>query len=148
VHLLRDPYYVILPSVHPLARRRSIALADLAGEPWIVPQRGSGCREGVVRACRVAGFEPRLAIESDENEQVQAFVSGGLGVALWPRLALANLQKGVAVKRLAGEGMERHVYAATIAGSYRSPASEAMLTILREVGEEFRSGEWLEGAAA
>jgi DNA-binding transcriptional LysR family regulator len=136
-HLLDDPYCVILPADHPLARRRSLEIADLADERWIVPEPGSGCREGVVRACRLAGFEPRLAIESDENEQVQAFVAGGLGIGLWPRLALTHVRPGVAVKPLARGGMERAVYAATVADGYRSPAALAMIEILRDAAAEF-----------
>jgi DNA-binding transcriptional LysR family regulator len=91
----------------------------------------------VIRACRLAGFEPRLAIESDDNDQVQAFVAGGLGVGLWPQLALRNLHPGVAMRQLAHGGMERAVYAATVAEGYCSPASAAMTEILCEVAAEF-----------
>jgi len=136
-HLLRDPYCLILSADHPLAKRRTVKLSDLADDPWIVPQTGSGCREGAIRACRFAGFEPRLAIESDDNEQVQAFVAGGLGVGLWPRLALTNLQPGVAVKPLADGGLERAVYAATLADGYCSPATAKMIESLREAAAEF-----------
>src|SRR5205085_1981175 len=78
-HLLRDEYHVILREDHPLAASERIKIEQLADEPWIVPCRRSGCREGIERICRRGGFDPRLAIESDENEQVQAFVAGGLG---------------------------------------------------------------------
>jgi DNA-binding transcriptional LysR family regulator len=139
VHLLRDPYRIIMRDDHPLARRRTVELPQLADEPWIVPEVGSGCREGVIRACRLAGFEPRLAIEADENEQVKAFVAGGLGVGLWPQLALNNVQPGIAVKKLAGDGMVRHVFAATLANVYRSPAAEAMISILSAAAAEFNS---------
>src|SRR3712207_6799476 len=35
VHLLEDPMYLVLPRDHPLAGRRRVRLADLAGEAWI-----------------------------------------------------------------------------------------------------------------
>src|SRR5919198_434257 len=34
-HLLDDPFDLIVPDRHPLARRRSVALEELAGETWV-----------------------------------------------------------------------------------------------------------------
>ncbi|MEA2457960.1 MAG: hypothetical protein QOC95_932 [Thermoleophilaceae bacterium] len=139
-HLLDDAYYLALASGHPLADRRRVALADLADEDWINSCPGSSCDQVVVTACRAAGFDPRVVVECDENDQMQACVAGGLGVALWPQLALAHVRPGVAVKEVAGAQVVRRVHAATPAGAYRSPATEAMLAILRETADEFRAG--------
>src|SRR5215210_4489798 len=139
-HLLNDQYYVALPSGHRLADRARVPLADLADEDWINSCPGTSCDEVVVGACRAAGFDPRIVVECDENDQMQACVAGGLGVALWPQLALAHVRPGVVVKPVAGPQVERRVHAATLAGAYRAPATEAMLAILRETAEEFRVG--------
>jgi DNA-binding transcriptional LysR family regulator len=135
--LLDDPYDLVLPEGHRLANRRTVDLADLADERWVVATRYTGCREGVVGACRAAGFEPSLSIESDENAQTVAFVATGLGIALVPRLGLSALHSGVVVKRLSRAGLKRTIWAATVAGAYRSAATEAMIEILREVSVEF-----------
>ncbi|MEA2422325.1 MAG: hypothetical protein QOF55_1424, partial [Thermoleophilaceae bacterium] len=137
-HLLDDSYYVALPSGHPLADRRQVAIADLAEEDWINSCPGTSCDQVVLNACRAAGFDPRVVVQCDENDPMQACVAGGLGVALWPQLALAHLRPGVIVKPVAGAQVMRRVHAATLAGSYRSPAVEAMLAILRETADEFR----------
>jgi DNA-binding transcriptional LysR family regulator len=137
-HLLNDQYYVALPSDHRLADRARVALSDLSDEDWINSCPGTSCDQVVVGACRAAGFDPRVVIESDENDQMQACVAGGLGVALWPQLALAHVRPGVVVKPVAGAQVERRVHAATLAGAYRSAATEAMLAILRETAEEFK----------
>jgi DNA-binding transcriptional LysR family regulator len=136
-HLLDDPYHVALPTTHPLAGRRQVALADLAEEDWINSTPGTSCDQVVLGACRAAGFEPRVVVQSDENDQMQAFVAGGLGVAMWPQLALAHLRPGVVVKPVKGAQVMRRVHAATISGAYRSPAADAMLSILRETADEF-----------
>src|SRR2546423_820711 len=78
-HLMDDAYYGALPSNHPLADRRKVSLADLSDEDWINSCPGSSCDEVVVGACRAAGFDPRVVVQCDENEQMQAFVAGGLG---------------------------------------------------------------------
>src|SRR3954471_51550 len=151
VHLLDDPYDVVLPRDHELAGRAKIDVADLAEERWVVPTVGSGCREGVVSSCRLSGlappvgvgscrrsgFAPRLAIESDENTQMQAFVAAGLGVAMFPRLGLSTVHPGVVVKPTTGRPLRRRVWAPTLAGASRSPATEAMIEILRDAAAEF-----------
>jgi DNA-binding transcriptional LysR family regulator len=145
-HLLDDAYYVALPSGHRLADRKRVALADLSDEDWINSCPGTSCDEVVVGACRAVGFEPRVVVQCDENDQMQACVAGGLGVALWPQLALAHVRPGVAVKPVAGAQVMRRVHAATLAGAYRSPAIEALLAILRETAAEFRTAAPLHAA--
>jgi DNA-binding transcriptional LysR family regulator len=138
-HLLDDAYFVALPETHRLAEKRQVALADLADEDWINSCAGTSCDLVVLNACRGAGFEPRVVIESDENDQMQACVAGGLGVALWPGLALAHVRPGVVVKPVHGKQVTRRIHAATLKDAYRSPATEAMLGILRETAADFRS---------
>jgi DNA-binding transcriptional LysR family regulator len=144
--LLDDPYEVVLPHTHPLAEQDAVAIDELSGERWIVPIPGTGCREGIVGACRGAGFDPDLAIESDENTQIQAFVATGLGVALYPRLALATRHPGVVVKPLQPAALRRRVWAATLAGAYRSPATDAMIEILRDAAADFTESQPLAAA--
>jgi molybdate transport repressor ModE-like protein len=144
--LLDDPYDAVLPADHPLVRRRSVAVEQLMDERWIVPTVGTGCREGIVDSCRSAGFEPHLTIESDENTQIQAFVASGLGIAIFPRLALATRHPGVEVKPLRPRVLSRRVWAATLAGGYRSPATDAMIEILRDAAADFAETEPLAAA--
>src|SRR5215212_4430195 len=135
--LLEDPYDVILPHDHPLAAKTEVPLEDLSDERFVIHPYGMGCREGTVAACRAHGYEPKVAIECDENDQVQAFVATGLGVGVYPRLALANARPGVAIRPVAGEVPIRRIFVATLAEGYRSPATEAMIGILSDVAGEF-----------
>jgi DNA-binding transcriptional LysR family regulator len=55
--LLREPFLVALAPEHELARQDAVRLSDLADEDWT-----AAYTDGlIVRACRAAGFEPRLA---------------------------------------------------------------------------------------
>src|SRR3954452_9349052 len=73
VHLLDDPIYLALPQDHPLAHKPRLKLADLAGEAWIQGQANGtcACNRIAMRACEAAGFEPRVAFESDDWNAVQ-----------------------------------------------------------------------------
>jgi DNA-binding transcriptional LysR family regulator len=137
-HLLDDPMYVVLPSGHRLAGKRRIRLEDLGGDPWIGGSSG-GCPDTLIllRACNAAGFDPRIAFHSDDYLAIQGFVAAGVGVSLIPDLALLAVRDDVVIRSLVSRAPTRTIQAATLKDGYRSPAVDAMLGILREVGAEF-----------
>ncbi|HEY1358083.1 MAG TPA: LysR family transcriptional regulator [Thermoleophilaceae bacterium] len=135
--LLEDPYDIILPAGHRLAERKTLKLRDLAGESWISSTVGNGCRRIHERACEDAGFEPKVAFESDDTLAVQSLVAAGVGVTMLPRLALSTVHPGVVVRELPRGSLARRIWAARLKSAYRSPACEAMLQILGDVAEEF-----------
>ena len=65
--------FLALPADHPLARRRTLRLADLRAESWIQTSSSSACARHVVRSCHGAGFEPIVSFESDDYQTVQGW---------------------------------------------------------------------------
>jgi DNA-binding transcriptional LysR family regulator len=135
--LLTESMYVALPRDHPLAAHKTVRIADLADEAWLCGVRPSSCGEVVVRACREAGFEPRIAFESDEYQVLQGYVSAGLGFTLLPDLAVPTLHSDLVIRPTEPKAPERRVWAATRSKGARSAATEAMVEVLRAVGERF-----------
>jgi DNA-binding transcriptional LysR family regulator len=137
-HLLDDPMYVVLSQDHPLAHKPRISLEELGGDPWIGGSSG-GCPDTLilVHACNTAGFDPRIVFHSDDYLAIQGFVAAGMGVSLIPDLALLAVRDDVVVRSVSGEPPERRIGAATTRDGYRSPAVDAMLGVLVEVGSEF-----------
>jgi DNA-binding transcriptional LysR family regulator len=131
--LMDDPMFLVLPPGHPLVDRRQIRLADLASEAWIQGAATCECTRLLSRACVNAGFEPHISFESDDYSAVQGFVAAGVGVALIPQLGLTTIRDDIVVRSLGRDTPVRRVSAATLAGGYRSPATQAMLDILVEV---------------
>jgi DNA-binding transcriptional LysR family regulator len=137
--LLEDPLYLALPRAHRLAKRRTLRLADLAGEAWVQTSAESPCARHVVRSCHAAGFEPRVSFESDDYLTVQGLVAAGVGVALIPQLALSQtVSYDIAVRELHSGGPVRHVLAATPGSSVSLPAAVAMLDILRDTARRYQ----------
>ena len=134
--LLDDPLEVVLPRGHPLADRACVSVADLAEEPWITGLGPTSCGRMSLHVCRAAGFEPEVALESNDCQTIQSFVAAGVGVTLLPRLGLSPRNDAVEVRPLARPSLRR-VWAARPADGYRSPASDAMLEILLEVSRGF-----------
>ena len=85
---LENPLVVIAPHDHPLARRRAIALKDLAQERFIVREQGSGTRIATEDFCRRHRFKMRRTMQLGNNEAIKWAVAGGLGVAVVSQHAL------------------------------------------------------------
>lgn len=101
-----------------------------ADEPWITATPGTLCHAMTVRACRDAGFTPRIRHQVDEFASVLALVAAGQGVAVVPQLGITgHADPAVALTRLA---MERRTNVAFRSGAAAHPAVAAFGVALRE----------------
>jgi DNA-binding transcriptional LysR family regulator len=131
--LLDDPLQVAVPQAHRLAAKPALSLSDLRAEAWVQTSAASPCARHVVRLCLAAGYEPRVAFESDDYETVQGLVAAGVGVALIPRLALTRVRPGLVVRELAPTSPTRTILAATPPGAAAAPAARTMMLVLGEI---------------
>ena len=128
--LMREPFLVALPPEHRLAGETSVRVGDLADDDWT-----AAYTDGlIVRACRAAGFEPRLVSLTRDQLAIRGLITRGLAVTLAPAL-LAEAFSGTALRPIAGKGPERDVYALLPAGG-RHPLAEPMMTALAHTAEE------------
>ena len=126
VDLHEEPMVAVLGAGHRLARRRRIALSDLAGETWMAPER-----DGLlVRACRAAGFEPRIAIVTRDPLAARAIAAAGLAVSLTPRLLAEIPLPGIATPSL-GAGAPRRALYALLPPAGAHPLAPALVDELR-----------------
>lgn len=135
-HLLDDHMWVSLPADHPLATRHAIELSELRDEDWMFACLTGTCADSnvVLRACQDAGFQPRIAYQSDDYFAIQGLVASGMGVALIPGLGLASTRDDVAVRPVKGRPPYRRVAAITAAGATTGGAIPTMLECLRDAG--------------
>ncbi len=91
------PHVLAAAPGHPLARRRRIPLATVAGEPLLTRESGSATRLVMEQAFAEAGIVPRVEMEIASNETIKQAAAAGLGVgflsahALRQELALGSL---------------------------------------------------------
>ncbi|MFB6909098.1 MULTISPECIES: LysR family transcriptional regulator [Streptomyces] len=93
-----------LPSDHPLARRVSVPLDVLAGEPFVSfpANSGSTVRDTMTEACESAGFTPRVVQEAPDSYTILALVAAGVGVTLTVTSVQHIQQNGLVYRRIAG----------------------------------------------
>jgi len=86
--LLREELVVAVSRDHPLARRRTLAVADLRDVPLVMFREGYDLRSATEAACRAAGFAPTFAVEGGEMDGVLRLTAAGLGAAIVPSLVV------------------------------------------------------------
>ncbi len=134
--LLADPFHVVLPAAHALARRRTIRLPDLHRESWIGGAPSSGWYRIVRHACQQAGFTPQADFASDDYIAVQALVAAGLGVSVLPGLAVRHPLPGVSVRQFTSAAPVRRICAAWPTDGYQGPTLRAMVECLKLAAQD------------
>ena len=136
--LLEEHMQLALPRDHEQAAADKVRLADFADETWIVGTDETGsCGFNSMLACRNAGFEPQIGFQSDDYQVHQSLVSAGMGVSLVPELLLTGRHPGLRALDIDPEPPVRRVWAMTRPEATRTPATDAMLGVLRRESERF-----------
>jgi DNA-binding transcriptional LysR family regulator len=99
LHTGSDRLVAVCPKVHPLARKRRIAVADLARSPLVLTAPGTSVRSVVDAAFNAAGCTPEIACEPTYMMTAVAMVRGGLGVTILPASAREVLAEPELVAR-------------------------------------------------
>ena len=100
--LLDEEMMAALPSGHGLARAKSVSLAALAREDFILYRRsqGPGLYDAIVTACGNAGFSPHVVQEAPRMLSTLSLVAAGLGVSIVPASMERLKPDGVVYKPL------------------------------------------------
>ncbi|MCP5395188.1 MAG: LysR family transcriptional regulator [Sphingomonadaceae bacterium] len=96
----RDRMVAAIPAGNPLARRKVLALADLAAQPFVIHGPVSVFHSIILLACQHAGFSPNIAQEVTQVQTVLSLVQAGLGVSLVPARMARFAPESVALRPL------------------------------------------------
>lgn len=114
-------------------KKRRLQLADLAEEPFLCRERGSGSREVIEAALAERGLnlEPAMALGS--TEAIKNAVAAGLGVAILSRLTVElEVSSGrLALLDLRDLSLRRALHMVQLRGKSQSSAVDAFVTKLR-----------------
>lgn len=122
-----NPLVVVAPLEHALAKKKSIPLARLQEEIFLVRESGSGTRIAMERFFSERGMKLKTGMEVGSNEAIKQSVQAGLGLGL---LSHATIEQELALKRLAVLDVAdfpimRHWYVVHRLGKRLSPVAEA-----------------------
>jgi DNA-binding transcriptional LysR family regulator len=132
--LLEESMYAVIPRTHALAGEDAVELAGLRDDAWV--QGPSATSPGLIRElCREAGFEPKIAFESDDPLATRGIVAAGLAVSMVPSLTKEDTARDRSVVVLPlRDPPRRRVVAATAAGGRPTQATAEMVESLARAG--------------
>ena len=80
-----EEFVVVLPASDPLAaRRRAVALDELAERDWVLFGPDHGLSELILGVCARAGFTPRRTVQTGQVAAAGHLAAAGLGVTILP----------------------------------------------------------------
>lgn len=132
-----DKLVAALPAGSALARKRTLRLADLAQEPFILYSATAALnlRTQVLYACQAAGFTPRVVQEAVQVQTVLSLVESGMGVSLVPSVSRVQVGNGVVLKPVTDAGDLLDVALAAATHPQTAPAAALRFRdLLQEVG--------------
>jgi len=137
---LDNPLVVLVPNDHPLVGKRNISLAQIANEPFIMREAGSGTRIAVERLFREHDLELRVRMELGSNEAIKQAIIGGLGISVLSRhtLALDAAMGQLTILDVKHFPIKRQWYAAYPAGKQPTIVAQTFLEYLRSATDRVK----------
>lgn len=124
-----SPVAIVAPA-HPWARRKSISIAELHGQPMVMRKEGSNTQRELDAALARAGARPRIVLELGTREAVLGAVAAGLGAGVVWRVETEGDTR-VASLDLRDSGMVSIDYIACLASERARRVVRAMMELAR-----------------
>ena len=107
-----NPLVIMASRSHPLVAKKKIRLAEIAKEPFIIREPGSGIRDVTIRTFEAKGLRPKVRMELGSNEAIKHAIAAGLGLSVLSlhTLTLEGTEGPVAVLDVEGFPILRHWY--------------------------------------
>ena len=133
--LFAEELRLALPPGHPLTRKRTVNLADLENERFIIMKEGHCLGDQTLGFCERRNMQPNISFRSAQLETVQALVCSGIGISLIPAMAARGGRTDLPEYRsLAGQRPERTIVAVW---PRQRPPGRAAHEFLRIIGAQF-----------
>jgi DNA-binding transcriptional LysR family regulator len=135
---LDNEFVVLAPSAH-WATNKRLTLQDLAGEPFLLREVGSGSRHVIDQHVQRAGIHLNVRLSLASNEAIRALVASGMGLAVLSRHALGDsLERddGLAILDVEGFPLQQPWSVVHLRNKVLSLPAQAFLDELLQTGLE------------
>jgi DNA-binding transcriptional LysR family regulator len=132
--LFSDEIAAIAPPAHPLAKKKVISAAALAGEKLILGEKGGNTRRRIDDFFVASGVKPNVVMELSRQSSINEMVKNGMGVGIAGVNAVEKDVKDGKLVRWWIEGAEINweLGLAKLRGGYESPIMTAFIKLCRE----------------
>jgi len=146
--LFEEKFYAVLPEKHRHASSRSITLAELNREPFLLLKEGHCFRDSLIAACHQSKVSPSVVFESGQFATILAMVSAGMGVSAVPAMAVQP-HPGCKFVPISGKHSTRKVGLVTLRHHYQTRPQVLLMKQMRDAcAEPIRGSRPSAGRAA
>ena len=130
----QDELALIVSPTHWLASRRSVQMAELENEQFILHKIGTTTRERLIKHFIDGGVKLKVTMELASIETIKRFVSIGMGISIVPRLCIAKeLEEGrLRALSIRNAQLQRRLGLIYNKGRYQSQVAKAFLSLITE----------------
>jgi LysR family hydrogen peroxide-inducible transcriptional activator len=135
--LFTEELRLALPRGHRLTRKRTVRVADIEKEPFIVMKEGHCLGDQVLNFCERRDLKPAINFRSAQLETIQALVRSGVGISLVPAMAARSERKDLPEYRsLPAPRPERKIVAVW---PKQRPLGRAANEFLKQISARYRN---------
>lgn len=133
------PLGVVAATNHPLAHHARVTPDEIAGEPFIIREAGSGTRAAMEECFKNWRISPPVIMRMGSNETIKQAVMAGMGLAFLSLHTVASEIERGQLRMLPIHGLPfmRQWHLIHVRSRVLSPAAEALRYHLLENGSEF-----------
>ena len=135
-----NPLMMMAPREHPLVGKKNIALEEIADEPFIMREPGSGIRDTTLKLFNEIGKEPKVRMELSNSEAIKHSVASGLGLSILSlhTMALEGVDGPIAILDIEGFPILRNWFIVHPKGKELSLVAKTFLDFAVSYEPKFR----------
>jgi DNA-binding transcriptional LysR family regulator len=130
----REPFVLVVPSSHKLAKRKRVRLREVSGQDFVMYERtyATGFHDLIFGMLRDAGIIPKVCQTAGEMPMLISLVDSGVGVAILPASAVKRSVASVVACEIADKIPMSEIGIAVQKGS-RAPVLDNFRSLALEV---------------
>jgi DNA-binding transcriptional LysR family regulator len=141
VEVHREPFVVVTPLSHKLAKRKRVALHELSGQDFVMYERSyaPGFHDLIFGMLRDAGVIPNVCQTAGQMPTLISLVDSGMGISILPASAVKHSGASVAACEIAGQIAMSEIAIAVNKGNRAAVVGDFRSLALKELGRGRRS---------
>jgi DNA-binding transcriptional LysR family regulator len=132
----REPFVIVTPLSHKLAKRKRLALHELSGQDFVMYERNSapGFHDLIFGMLRDAGVIPNVCQTAGQMPTLISLVDSGMGISILPASAVKHSGASVVACEIAGKVAMSEIAIAVNKGNRAAAVGNFRALALKELG--------------
>lgn len=136
--IAHEPFVLVLPTAHPLAKKRRIVAADVQKEAFLPLSQIHCAGRQIQEFYQSSSARPKASFESAQIDTILKLVGKGQGVTLLPKMAvIGNLDESLCYRKIYGAGLGRDISMVHHPDRYLSEAVRRLMGLIESCITDF-----------